>query len=77
MKYREMVKFLNDNGILAMQPVIANYLDAQLETDITDEEFEEICEEIFDCYLGSIEEPDIWCLIDKVLMERGLKEEAI
>ena len=75
MKYREMTKFLNDIGILAMQPVIANYLDAQLETDISDDEFEEICEEVFDCYLGSIEEPDIWRLIDKVLKDRELKEE--
>lgn len=75
MKYREMTKFLNDNGILAMQPVIANYLDAQLETDIPDDEFEEICEEVFDYYLGSVDEPDIWYLIDKVLKERGLKEE--
>ena len=39
MKYREMVKFLNDNGIYAIQPIIANEVGAQLEKDISDEEF--------------------------------------
>ena len=74
MKYREMTKFLNDNGIMAMQPVIANGVEAQLETDIPNDEFEEICEEVYECYLDCIEEPDIWYLVDKVLVERGLKE---
>ena len=69
-----MNKFLNENGIVAMQPVIANGVSAQLETDIPDDEFEEICEEVFERYLDYIEEPDIWCLIDIMLKERGLKE---
>ena len=71
MKYREMTKFLNDNGIYAMQPVIANELEAQLQTDITDEEFEEICEHVMCAYLSCFEEPDIWELVNYELTQRG------
>ena len=74
MKYGEMVKFMNDNGILVMQPVIANELDAQLETGIADEEFENICETVYEQYLDSIEEPDIWWLVNDELIKRGYKE---
>ena len=74
MKYKEMAKFLNDNGILVMQPVIASELDAQLETEITDEEYENICATLYEQYLDSIEEPDIWWLINDELVKRGYKE---
>ena len=73
MKYREMVKFLNDNGIYAIQPIIANEVGAQLEKDISDEEFENVCHEIYGTYLDSIEEPDIWTLVDEELTKRGYK----
>lgn len=73
MKYRELAKFLNDNGITVMQPVIASEVDAQLERDIPDEEFEDICQKVYEAYLNSIEEPDIWCLVDEELTKRGLK----
>lgn len=73
MKYREMVKFLNDNGILVMQPVIANELDAQLEHNIPEEEFEDICKSVEDAYLSCFEEPDIWELVDEELTKRGYK----
>lgn len=76
MKYAEMNQFLHDNGIQPMQPVIANAVLFQLEEDIPDEEFEEICEEVYGNYLdcSSTEEPDIWYLVDDVLTDRGLKE---
>lgn len=74
MKYREMIKFLNDNGILVMQPVIASELDAQLETEIADEEYEDICATVYEQYLGSYEEPDIWYLVNDELVKRGYKE---
>ena len=74
MKYSEMVKFLNDNDIKVMQPVIANEVNAQLEKDITDEEFENVCHEIYGIYLDCIEEPDIWYLVNDELVERGYKE---
>lgn len=74
MKYSEMTKFLNDNGILVMQPVIASEVSAQLMVDIPEDEFEEICAKVFDLYLGSIDEPDIWYLVDEILVERGYKE---
>lgn len=74
MKYSEMTKFLNDNGILAMQPVIANQVDAQLEHSIPEEEFEDICESVYNTYLGCFEEPDTWELIDEELTRRGYKE---
>lgn len=75
MKYREMVKFLNDNDIKVMQPVIANEVNAQLEKDIIDEEFENVCSKIYDIYLDCIEEPDIWYLVDEELTKRGYKGE--
>lgn len=74
MKYKEMTKFLNDNGILVMQPVIASELDAQLETEITDDEYENICTTVYEQYLDSIEEPDIWWLVNDELVKRGHKE---
>lgn len=74
MKYREMVKFLNDNDIRVMQPVIANEVNAQLDIDITDEDFENVCKSIYDIYLGCMEEPDIWILVDEELIARGYKE---
>lgn len=73
MKYSEMTKFFNDNGITVMQPVIANEVDAQLETDIPEEEFEEICASVYDTYLSCFEEPDIWELVDEELTKRGYK----
>lgn len=74
MKYSEMTKFLNDNGIMAIQPVIANEVSAQLQVDISEDEFEEICAKIYHIYLSLIEEPDIWYLVDEELTSRGYKE---
>lgn len=74
MKYSEMTKFLNDNGVFVMQPVIANEVSAQLEHSITEEEFEEICESVYDTYLSCFDEPDIWYLVDRELVGRGYKE---
>ena len=74
MKYNEMLKLLKDNDIKAIQPVIANELDAQLEVNISEDEFEEICEKIYGIYLDCVEEPDVWCLVDEELTKRGYKE---
>lgn len=74
MTYREMVKFLNDNDIKVIQPVIASEVENQLEVDIPDDEFEEICESVFDRYLSSFREPDIWELVDQELKLREYKE---
>lgn len=74
MKYSEMTQFLNDNGIMVIQPVIANEVNSQLEEVISDNEFEEICEKIYNIYLDCIEEPDIWYLVDEELTNRGYKE---
>ena len=74
MKYSEMTKFLNDNGIYPMQPVIANQVDAQLEHSIPEEEFEDVCATVYDLYLGCYEEPDTWQLVDEELTKRGLKD---
>lgn len=74
MKYSEMVKFLNDNGIYVIQPVIASNLDAQLPHSIPEEKFEEICRSVEDTYLSCFEEPDIWELVDEELIKRGYKE---
>ena len=74
MKYSEMVKFLNDNGIDAIQPIIASEVNAQLEKSIDDKEFEDVCHKIYGTYLDSDEEPDMWCLVDEELVTRGYKE---
>ena len=77
MNYSEMVRFLNENGIDAIQPIIAGEVDAQLETNITDEEFEDVCNNIFGLYLGCIEEPDMWSLVDEELTARGYKNNNV
>lgn len=74
MKYREMIKFLNDNNICLMQPIIADYVNTQLEVDISDDEYEDVCAKIFETYLDCIEEPDVWYLVDEELIKRGYKE---
>ena len=73
MKYSEMVKFLNDNGIDAIQPIIASEVSAQLERDISEEEFESICNVIYGKYLECDEEPDMWTLVDETLTEKRYK----
>ena len=75
-KYSEMTKFLNNHGIMVMQPVIANAVDAQLEHSIDDNLFEEICDAVFNAYLENAFDPDldIWYLVDNELTNRGLKE---
>ena len=81
MKYREMVKFLNDNGILLLQPLIADTVDVLLPigANVSDDEFEEICEKIFDDYLDN---PDldkgldiIWSLTEDELARRGYRDD--
>lgn len=74
MKYSEMVKFLNDNGIDAIQPIIASEVNAQLEKDITDEEFENVCNKIYGIYLECNEEPDMWDLVSEELSKRRYKD---
>ena len=37
-------------------------------------EFENICETVYEQYLDSIEEPDIWWLVNDELIKRGYKE---
>ena len=74
MKYKEMVKFLNDNNILVMQPVIASEVSNQLEVEVSDEEFEEICAEVYDTYCYCEREPDIWYLVNDELVKREYKE---
>lgn len=74
MLYKEMTKFLNNNGITVMQPVIADTVDCQLEKDISDSEFENVCNVIYEKYLECDEEPDIWNLVGEELVSRGYKD---
>ena len=76
MKYSEMVTFLYENNIRVMQPVIATEVNSQLVVDISEDEFEEICEEIYNTYLNCVADPDIdiWYLVDEELSNRGYKE---
>lgn len=74
MKYSEMTKFLNDNGIYVMQPVIANMVDARIPIgcNISDDEFEDICKSVYNAYLGVIN-VDVWELVNDELVKRGYK----
>lgn len=72
-RFSEMTQFLNDNGIMVMQPVIANEVSAQLQESVTDEAFEKICTNVMNKYLECDEEPRIWDLVDEELKEWGLK----
>lgn len=73
MKYSEMTKFLYDNGIYVIQPAIADALEWQLEKDITDDEFENICDSVYNTYLSyHKDEPDVWNLVNEELISRGL-----
>lgn len=80
MKYRDMVKFLNDNDIMLLQPIVADTVDVLLPlgVNVSDDEFEEICGKIFNDYLDSIDEPDlsrIWDLTESELERRGYYDE--
>lgn len=76
MKYSEMTKFLNDNGIMLMQPIIADTVDVKLPlgANISEDEFEEICECVFNAYLDNADDPDldVWNLVDEELTKRGI-----
>ena len=76
MKYGEMVHFLNDNGIMVVQAVIADEVSSQLSRSISEGKFEEVCENIFNAYLDNALDPDIdiWYLVDEELTKRGCKE---
>lgn len=74
MKYSEMVKFLRENDIYAIQPVIAYGVESQLEVEISEEEFESICQTVFDIYMDCVDEPDLWYLVNDELVHRGYKE---
>lgn len=77
MKYGEMVEFLNDNGIRVAQPLIALEVYAQLDVDITDEEFENVCEEVYEDYRGYLEISNVRDLVLEVLYSRGYKQGEI
>lgn len=75
MKYSEMIKFLRENDMYSIQPVIAVEVESQLEVEIPEEEFESVCQTVFDIYMDCVEEPDIWYLVDEELVNRGYKED--
>lgn len=76
MKYSEMTQFLYDNGITPIQTIIAQNVNVQLSFghNMPEDEFEEVCAEVYETYLDYIEEPDIWYLVDEELTKRGYKE---
>lgn len=78
-KYGEMIKFINDNGILLMQPVIADTVDTLLPIGWkgSDEEYERLCEKCFDAYLAYGDERDHWDIVKEVLEEEFNKEESL
>ena len=79
MKYSKMIRFLNDNGILLMQAVIANEVDNQIPIgcNMSEDEYEQICEAVYQTHLENALDPDIdvWYLVDEELTRRGYKEQ--
>lgn len=61
MKYKNMVKFLNDNDILVMQVVIANEVDnmTPIGFNLSDDEFEQVCEIVYANYINNCMDTDI------------------
>lgn len=80
MKYSEMIKFMNDNGILLLQPIVADTVDSLLPIgcDMSEEEYEEICGKVFDTYRENMDDnstlDDIWYIAEEELVKRGYKE---
>ena len=76
MKYRDMADLLNNNGINIIRLTIAHEVDSQLEMDIKDEEFEDICKSVYrkyKYYLGSYRQPSIWELVCDEIRKREWK----
>ena len=78
MKYSEMIKFMNDNGILLMQPLVADAVDTliPINCNISEDEYENICDCIFNECLGAVcdGEEDIWEVTKREMIKRGYIE---
>lgn len=79
MKYGEMIKFMNANGILLIQPIVADVVDVLLPIgcNISEEEYEDICDKVFNAYCDNMDDgqtlDDIWRIADEELINRGYK----
>ena len=77
MKYRDMIKFMNNNGILLMQPLVADAVDTLLPIgcNMSDDEYEDICDCIFTECLGVVCDgtDDIWEVTKRELTKRGYR----
>ena len=73
--YSEMLKILNDNNIFALQAFVANTVNTLLCPKIIyEEEFEEICEAVFDeCFYNTdYSELIVWNIAYDELKKRNL-----
>ena len=77
MKYRDMIKFMNNNGILLMQPLVADAVDTLLPIgcNMSDDEYEDICDCIFTECLGIVCDgtDDKWEVTKRELTKRGYR----
>jgi hypothetical protein len=79
-KYADMTKFLNQNGITTIQPIIASQVDAMFPLHFSfEKEYEEICAAVYDKYMERIfeEDNDIEIIIKCIKEEfynRGYKD---
>lgn len=72
MKYGDMTKFLNNNGILLMQPLVADCVDTLLPIgwDGSEDDYEKLCEKCFNSYLeagATNPDIDVWDVVKNVL----------
>lgn len=70
MKYKELLNYLNENKISAIKVFIAEEVDRWCDR-YPQEEYECICARVFDRYLYTNDEPNIYDLVQIELEERG------
>lgn len=70
MKYEELLNYLTENKISAIKFFIAEEVDRWCDL-YPQEEYESICERVYDRYLYTNDEPNIYDLVQIELEERG------
>ena len=77
MTYRELLRYIRDNGMRPIQAVIADEVDLQTDVELSDSEFEAICKEVLYAYDFAVEEPEVWRLVENELTKREYRKEWV
>lgn len=74
MKYGEILEFLKNKNIRAIQFIIAEEVNNQLAINVDENEFEIICKKVYEEYLYYVGSPDLCEIVDEILTLRNHKE---